>query len=490
MILKNIKNTAIFTFIGILPLVSSFLLLPFYTKYLSVATYSEFVLLLLYTFFAQLLINFGFDSSVSVYYFDFKNDKPKLHNFLTSAFTFQIFIFCMVLLFSVLVFHVYLIAPNLKFDIQFWPYGFLCILTALGSTFLKTYCNFLITIQDVYTYLRLNIVNFMLSMLLSMVGLLLIPDSLIGPISGRFIAYFISFITIVILIRKRHFGVFDFKIVKSVLPYNYPIVLFGLINWIMQNGDRYLILYLMSKKQVGVYDLSLKMALLIEFISSSVFLTVNPKLFQLYSEDKIGQSSTQTNKIYHSLTAFVILLISVNIFFVPLLLPYIIQNVAYTISMDLLVYVCLSYAMIYLPNMYINPIIFQKKTKLLPIIFTVNSVLKLTLSWILISYFQLYGAVFSLLIFRPIESLVYYLFTKNHYKFRFNGYKMIALPVLFVCVAIAIQFWLDCNFIVKNFLIMLEGFALVFIVFKTEILELLKSLFGKYFIKTKTMYGK
>src|ERR1017187_9941455 len=182
MISKNfLKSSFIYTVIGALPLGSSIILLPFYTNFLSTSDFGLLAIYIGFTFLIQIAVNFGMDTYIGIHYIHTADDQKKLKESLGTVIT--------LLLISGLLFTlVFLCIGDFSFknifirgDINFYPFGFMSVLTAFFNSFFKTYSNLLINQQRPERFLWINLFNFILTIIISIIGIFLYPHTLIGP---------------------------------------------------------------------------------------------------------------------------------------------------------------------------------------------------------------------------------------------------------------------------------------------------------------------
>jgi O-antigen/teichoic acid export membrane protein len=78
-----IKSSIIYTVAGALPMASAIILLPFYGNNLPLAVYGELATYIAFSMLVQVLVTYSFDTSVYVYYHEYKNAPEKLSQFLS-----------------------------------------------------------------------------------------------------------------------------------------------------------------------------------------------------------------------------------------------------------------------------------------------------------------------------------------------------------------------------------------------------------------------
>ena len=189
MISKNfLKSSFIYTVIGALPLASSIILLPFYTNFLDTSDFGILAIYISFTFLIQIIVNFGFDVYIGIHFFEYKDNKEKLREYVGT-------VVVSLLVLGIFVTALSFLVGNFSFgilfqqkDITFFPYGFMSVLTAICNSFFKTYCSLLINQQSPVRFFWVNLFNFILTIAISLSGLYLYPHTLIGPMWGRLLS--------------------------------------------------------------------------------------------------------------------------------------------------------------------------------------------------------------------------------------------------------------------------------------------------------------
>src|SRR5688572_19752002 len=169
-----------YTLAGALPMASAIILLPFYIKYLSTDAYGALAICLAFAAFVQIVTTYSFDSSLYIHYHEFKNDKPKLSSFISSAFIFMLGLGLVVG--AVLAFGGQMIFTKLLPDstLSFYPYGFVSIGIGIFQAIFKVHGNLLQTREKPETFFWSNVSSFAIIAITTVIGLKIFPGSLLG----------------------------------------------------------------------------------------------------------------------------------------------------------------------------------------------------------------------------------------------------------------------------------------------------------------------
>lgn len=472
-----LKSSFIYTVIGALPLASGIILLPFYTNYLSTSLFGLLALYISFTFFIQILVNFGFDVYVAVHYFEYKDNPAKLRECIGTAVS-------LLLMIAGITSILFLLLGDFTFKIifkdtglSFFPYGFMSVLTAIFNSFFKMYCSLLINQQRSMNFFWMNLFNFVLTITISLFGLYLYPESLIGPMWGRLLSGLGIFILAFILLIKE-FGIhFERSYLKGIWQYNYPLVLYFFLGWVLTYIDRFIINNYMHPADVGIYDFAVKCTLLIEFLQMGLSNSMNPKIFSIWKDKNINTSTPEVNRYYNSFTAITVLMIPATILLIPLIVPIIVTKVQYYDAFIYLPILALGFIFRGLYNMYFTPFYYFKKTIMLTKVLLFSSVVQIIISILFIKTWGLWGIVWAGFISKLMQVVFLWIESRKIFNYKFNLTKLIYLPILFSAFIILSEYLLSksTNTILIHALEFFVGSILIFFLYRKELFLVLRT---------------
>ncbi len=429
-----LKSSLIYSVVGALPYASGFLLLIWFTAYLTPAQFGINVLYISLMYFIQIISTFGLDASASLMYIDYRDDKPRLNEFMGTilyglvgigVLTFIVFSFGGFRLFSASI-----IGKDL---LELIPFGIITILSGIMNGIFKTYSTVLIYQQRPERFLFLNISNFIITIGASLAILFAFPFTLYGPVIGRFIAIaFTAILSMVFLLKEYGFkGNRDF--IKPIFIFAFPILIYGLLTWVVSYIDRFIIVRFMSDPtQVAIFDFGVKIVLGIELLLIGLVNTVNPKVFNIWKEKSLNESTVEINRYYNGMTALFLLMIPLFVIFAPILIPIVIHKEVYYEAFGFLAILAAGYLMRIWFYMYLAPLLYFKKTKALPRVFAISAIIDVILGIFLIKYFGLIGAVWTNFLIKPVQALLLYLECRKIYTFKINPWKIFYTPIIFI----------------------------------------------------------
>jgi O-antigen/teichoic acid export membrane protein len=439
------KSSIIYSLVGALPYTTGVILIPFFTYYLTPEQFGVNALYLTFMYFVQLLSTFGLDTYIGINYYDYKNDKQRLKEFIGT-------ILMSLIVIGTLVFFLLLIGGNAIFHqvfrntnaMSFFPFGLITVCTALFNSVFKSYCSLLINQQRPKRFFWLNLSNFILTLGASLAILYLFPFTLYGPVVGRLApALLVGMMSVFLIISE--FGLsFKKEFLKGVWSFCAPMVVYGIMVWIVSYIDRYIIVHFMADPTfVGIFDFAVKLSMGIDLVQVGLTNTIHPKVYNIWKDGNLKESTVEVNRYYNGLTAITLLIIPLVIIAVPLLVPLVIKKEIYYQAFMFLPILCLGFATRPWYYLFMAPLFFFKNTKALPRVFFFSATFQIIICSLLVWKFGLIGAMWSNFLVKPIQAFFLWLESRKIFHFKLNSWKIFYLPLIFIAVGIGCQFFIS-----------------------------------------------
>ncbi|MCX7696948.1 MAG: oligosaccharide flippase family protein [Bacteroidales bacterium] len=463
---KFIKHSFIYMVVGALPLATSILLLPFYgNKYL--LTTEQFGLLAIYILlsdFARLAFTFALENYVGVNFIHVVQDPQKQKIFIGTVFglmtllgTFMLVLFTTTgnLLFGT-------IYPGGK--LIFFPYGFLSLATGLFTAIFKGYGNLMIYQQKPKSYFWAHFIHFLSVVGISISWLYLQPYSLDGPIYARWIGSIITLLwTFAFVVKNGKFSM-DLPIIKDAFKFSIPLWIFYILYWVVANIDRYIILGFLTAKEVAIYDVAIKVTLLIEFLQNGLSSAIFPEVFKIWKANHNAKTSHQeVNKYFDFFTLLTSWSIPLTFLATILFLPLFVNNE------DL--YQAFRYLPVLLASMIIRSwfyyeyaiINYFKKTLVLAWSFAVVAVFQVILTYWGVRLASLDGAMMVNFLIKILQVVLLYVGIRSWFNFVPSWKTMFFMPsffivFLFIAYFFNIPFWINFSIQVIMLLVLMYVF--------------------------------
>lgn len=482
---KFIKNSIIYTVAGALPMASAIILLPVYIGYLTTPVYGSLILYTGFSLFIQIVVTYGFDASIYNYYHDYKEDKEKLSVFVSSVFTFLFIVGAIVAFFFALFGSWIFTKVYEDSQISFYPYGLIALVSGVFQALFKVNSSFLQTQEKAAEFLLQNLISFSLIAGLTILGLYLYPNDLVGPMMGRLIAVVLSGLWILFRIYGPFGFHFNFEMIKSTFGFNHPSLIYQIIQWFNSSYDRVVLKLYLPLSQVGIYDFAAKCLMAIEFIVAGFYTSFFPRVLSIVAPQKEKKTTVEINRYYNGLTAVTILLVVLSVFAMPLVLQWLIEFFNKPDYLDIIQwipYIAITYLLRAIRLYIAMPYGVTKYAKPLPLFYTVIAVTKIAAMVLLIPRYGIHGVLFSTWLSYVVEVLILYFGIRNRFEIRFNVFKLVVAP-LAIAVIIGIMepvFGRTHREVVHAAYVVIAGLLLLW-AFRNE----LKIFNGNFFAKMK-----
>jgi O-antigen/teichoic acid export membrane protein len=476
------KSSIIYSVVGALPYASGFLLLPWFTAYLTPQQFGVNAMYIALMYLIQIISSYGMDMSAGVLYFDYKDDKQKVREFLGTvflgiallgAFTFVVFSLGGLRLFN-------FVFQSADF-IELFPFGLFTIISGVFNSVFKTYSSLLINQQRPVRFFWLNISNFVLTIVGSLVILYLFPYTLYGPILGRLIPAVVVASASLTMVGREYGLAWNQAYVKKILSYSSPLILYALLTWVVSYVDRFLIASLMGDTTyVGIYDIAVKMVIGLDLVMTGLVNTINPKIYNIWKDKNLRESTTEINRYYNGITALFLLVIPLFVIIMPLLIPIFIKKVIYYQAFALLAILASGYATRVWFYMFLAPLMFFKRTSALPRVFIISAIFNVVAGIVMIHFFGIIGAVWTNFMVKPVQALLMYLECRKVYTFNLNAWKIFYTPVIYILVVVISESLTPAHMKLRveigQFLV---AVILVYVAYRKELVPFVRKFIGR-----------
>ncbi|HMV08565.1 MAG TPA: lipopolysaccharide biosynthesis protein [Cyclobacteriaceae bacterium] len=440
MISRNfIKASAIYTLAGALPMASALLLVPFYMADLTTANFGALSICLAFSILVQLLVTYSFDSSLYIHYHEFKNDKEKLSRFVSSAFVLMLFI-GLGLAIILLPTGAYILSwfSDGK-DLAFFPNGWLALGGGVFQALFKVHSNFLQSREKPETFFWANLLLFSAIFVLTLLGLKVFPQTLIGPLGGRFVALGLGSVWVLFRIFREYGFHFDLPLLGTSFSFNFYSFIYQIQQWFINYFDRIVMMFYLPLASVGVYDFAIKSLVGVELVMNGLHSALIPRVLKLVNIRETKGTSPEINRYYHGFIAVLMIVACGAIWLVPMAIEWLsnfLEKPGYSLSTGIVPYIAVLYICRSVRLFFGLPYSILKYTKPLPVIYAVVAIVKIGGMFLLIPYLGVMGVIASTAASVLTEILMLYFLSKHRFVFKFNAYKILIAPValtLLVC---------------------------------------------------------
>ncbi len=387
----------------------------------------------------QILVTYSFDASLYINYHELKNEPAKLSSFVSSAFILILFISLVTGLLLAFIGDWVFSKMFTKDDILFYPFGLLSVATGIFQALQKVNNTLLQTQQKPTLFFWFNLLSFSLIAGFTIVGLYLFPESLWGPVAGRLVATLVSAAWVLGFIFRQFGFHFNWQLLKTTFAFNNSSLIYQVQQWAINFFDRPFILLFLPLATLGVYDLSLKCLMTVEFVLVGLNSTFTPKVLGIGVAQKEKGSTIEINRYYHGLTAVSMLLVSASIFVFPLVIELFFKRPGYQQAVPLLPYVAIIYLFRCMRLYVAVPYSVVKYIKPLPVFYLIVLLVKIGLIYLLIGRYGIYGVIVSTWLSYILEIFILYFGIRKKFTFKINFTKMAIAPLSLAVLILALE---------------------------------------------------
>lgn len=469
-----LKSSFVYTLGGALPMVASIVLLPFYTNYLNSLHFLQVGFYISISLLFQIFFTFSLDTYFGVKYTQLHEQPQKQKEFIGTTAYLLLLLGVLWMLVTVLS-GPYLMRQIFRsdYEMNFWPYGFYSVLTAFFNAYFKTATNCLIYLKKPLLFLVLNIINMAVTLAVSVGGLFLFPDSIIGPMYGRLLSGVVIFLLAHLVYSKYGTFRFDRTYLPDIYKFCFPFLFYVLSGWVLSGIDRFMLQQYIDKVDLNTYDLVLKCFFGIEFLQNSLSAIIFPKIYDIWSKQKTLATTTESNRYFNVFTVFNVGQLIAFCIFLPLLYKLIITAGSFHEASAYIGILATGYAFRSILNFYLSTILFTRNTSLLLKIFGITAIIQIVVTYFTSQHFGLMGVIYTGISVRFIQVLLSAYFTKGIFRYEFNFFKIYALPLIYVIINI-LQFQFFPEYDIRLYLLQMLAFsAIVYLLFKKEIRQVL-----------------
>lgn len=426
-----IKSSVIYTLSSALSTAASFLLLPFYTntQLLTVSDYGALSLYIGLSLLVQVVASFSLDYYVGVAYHELKDKPEELKVKLASLNGYLMSIGAIIIAVFALAGNFFLSHYIDNPSPESFRYMMMSVCTGIFMAHFKFYNNLLVHREKPMRFFWSNMLNFVTTVVFSVVILKMYPGTLEGPLWGRLLSCFSIFLVSFSEITYLYGIAFDRRYLKPAWQFCFPLMITAIFQWVLSNSDRYIIKPLLFNKEVAIFDLAVRFTLLVSFLLDGLSSAISPRLFSLLREPANEQNMKEINKYYSGFNVVTLILIPLNIFVLPVILPLFISSDKYLTAFLYFGIVIAGFLTRSIQNLFIFPVHVFRKTSRLIAVNGIAALLQLVLGYLMVKHFKLYGAAFTLNIVKVVMLFLYMYFCKDLLNPKINIKKMIWLPV-------------------------------------------------------------
>jgi O-antigen/teichoic acid export membrane protein len=430
----KLKNTAVYTILGFLPLSFSLIFTPIYTQYLSKEDYG---LLNLFTIISGLLIPFfslGIDQAFGYLYWDYHKDKKKFSALISTTFLLVFATGFIIICLGVLC-GPWLMTTFVKNGERFtlWPFLALSFVYPFFMIINRVLLSYYRNEENIKKYALLNLSSLFIITAGSIIGVIALNKEAVGAVEGRTIGFCLIVLAFIIYEIKKIGAVFNKNIAIPLLKLGGPLFFSTLVGSLAYVLDRIIVEQLDTLEMLGVYGFSVTIASVIEILLAALSNSFVPSIYKNILDENEAQYENIHFQLFiyaYSIMAFVVMLIAIITPFVTIFISH-----NFIGSIQFIPLLCLSFIPRCFTQIFSLKFYKQKKTTYVLLLNVIYLASIFILGIIFYNYFGVKGVALSVFLTSLNNMFFAYRLSKkiDPFLFRFNK-----LFLLFLLITISV----------------------------------------------------
>ncbi|MFC1562825.1 lipopolysaccharide biosynthesis protein [candidate division KSB1 bacterium] len=380
------KHSAIYGLGDIGSKLLSFLLIPIHTYYLTIREYSIFSLFILFYSFMLTFYLLGINSGFIRHFLDEKHNKK---NVFSSAFLFiliyNILLSILIAILSERLSYIFFNSPEYS---EIFHYGaMILMLESLSTLTLLIYR----ALNNPAGFVKAILMKMFVIIISNILFLSVWKMGLNGAVLGNLAGSASLLLVLSFKIKKFLNLKFSLKLCKKMFKYGIPTVPAVTALTILIMIDQYLLKYFGYIDKVGIYAVGYKLGMALSIIISGFRLAWFPFIFQTAQQKNAPKIFSAVFNYFNLFLIFLYLIISI---YIPVFFKYIFPNEYYE-SVNLIPIVALGYVFYGYYENFMVGVYIKDKTNYIAVIITISALLNITLNFILIPAYNIYGAAIA-----------------------------------------------------------------------------------------------
>lgn len=439
---KLFKNSSYYMIASLLPITVSFIMLPIYSRYLTPEDYGVIALVLSLQAFLPLIMTFQIHSSISRFYFDYKDNLNNLNVFITTILV-SALILASIVLFIIITYLeniLYLILPK---TIGYNDIFLLGIISTYFYIFTTAFITILRVQQKAKLFMKTSLYLFIISLSINVFEVIILERGAYGILEASLIMSIISCIVYFWLIKEFTVMKFKFSIIIDPIKYSLPLIPHSMSGLIFMYSDRIILEKYVTLSAIGLYMFSDKIATVFKMIVNEF-----NNAFIPYFNEKSLVSKEEAIKDVQNISLYFIYFISMLIIFVALFsveMVYWLFDERYFSTWKMIPLLSSAYVFRSLYCFSSSGIFYEKKTGKIALITIFAGIANITLNIYLIPIYGIMIAIYTTIFSFFITFLMSEIMSYKIYYLQLNIKKNIII-VTYMFSAIFFSLYLNNNF--------------------------------------------
>ena len=417
---------------------------------------------------------FSMGNAISRFYYDHKDRESGYHKLVSTVLN-SILFRGMIILGLAWVFRDYIGSIFTQPALQdFESYGYLAIIIGINRAINMTAAALYRNEKKVRKFILLNLALGVLRSGFQVIGVFYYDMSFIGFLWGGAIGSSITSISVLLYTWHSCGFRFDFKILKELNQFAYPLFQFAIIMWGINYSERFFMEMEDKASDLGIYIVAFGIAVGFEKILIGIQGATQPEIYR-FMDAGLKEHTENIKKLSNLLLAQTQVLIALAIIPAMLYLSlFYTTDVRLAFGLITIIFVKFIVRTQFLIFSY--GVYFKKKTKYFLYVNTFALLANLGLNYLLVPHLSFYGVIIAAYAALSIQAVSFYFISKKITGIRWNKKKMLFYPFTIVLSAALLEFLkirFEINPYITSSLVVIIIMTSLSILYKVEIRQIL-----------------
>ncbi len=434
------KDSIIYGLGGVLARTIGFFVLPILTRIFTPADYGTIELLTTVSGFVHVFMSLGMDSAQTYYFYESRDNEHKKKVIRT---TLGFYISWGIIIFLIC-FGLIPVFNQILFDGESPEIYFIMVLvTAFFTNLQSNFTNLFRLLFKPWNYLTTSLTNTILGYGLAILLVVYLQKHISGYLFGHIISAVTVMLVSVFLLAVYLDGKFSWNLLKDMLKYGTPLFPTSFALWLIRLSDRYFLAQYLDLKDVGIYAVGAKFALIIALGTQAFRLSWMPLSMSISKEPDANKFYLILGKGYLVLGSIgVIILTGISM---PLMMLLTIPEYYSGFKVvGLLSYGAIFYGFYTISGLGVW---LGKKTIYVTVAIMVSAIMNLAFNATLIPIMGIIGAGLASCLAHVVGNLLTLYFSEKHYPIGFSMISVIGIILLTLLIIFTQIFILDSDII-------------------------------------------
>ena len=479
---RTTKNSTIYAIGNIAIKVVGLLLIPIYTdpEFLTKADFGDLAILEATAQILGGILTMSMSSSIHRWYWD-KDFKDKQKSIFFTSLTFLVSLNIPVL---ILLFLKSDYLSTLIFGSVDYSYLLKLTFATVGITLINNQTLQIAKLQERSKFfITIQIIKLIIILSLTIWFIVYLGRGLNGIWEAALIGEFIAFVLLIPFTLRNLEWTFQFKILRGMIHYGYPLMLSSVATVVLSVTDRYMLHFISGLEATGIFALSLRFAgTLKTIISKSVTSALAPLRMKKMNDENNQRFYSKT--LTYSAFLFIISLLALSLF--PLeILKLVTRSSEYWVADKIIPILSFAFLFAFMRQNIKIGLVIKKQTKIMATFVFITAIINFGLNFLLIPLIDIWGAALATLISQLFYCFCILYFAQKAYPINYEWRKI--LLMIFMSILIILIGFLMADIIVwiRIPLKLILFISFPFILYKFNFyesieVETMKKLFSKW----------